>query len=69
MPRLLITLDYDQACMGGPPFAVSNEEVQELYQDRTSLVLLEDSDVLAANERFRQQGLDRLVEAVWRIGA
>lgn len=69
VPRLLITLDYDQACMGGPPFAVSNEEVQELYQDRSSLVLLEDSDVLAANERFRQQGLDRLVEAVWRIGA
>lgn len=69
VPRLLITLDYDQACMGGPPFAVSNEEVQELYQDRSSLILLEDCDVLAANERFRQQGLDRLVEAVWRIGA
>ena len=69
VPRLLITLDYDQACMSGPPFAVSNDEVQELYQDRTSLVLLEDSDVLAENERFRQQGLDRLVEAVWRIGA
>ena len=69
VPRLLITLDYEQSRMGGPPFAVSNEEVQELYQDRSSLVLLESSDVLADNARFREQGLDRLVESVWRIGA
>jgi thiopurine S-methyltransferase len=69
VPRLLITLDYDQSRMGGPPFAVSNEEVQELYQDRSSLVLLESSDILADNVRFREQGLDRLIESVWRIGA
>lgn len=69
VPRLLITLDYDQSRMGGPPFAVSNEEVQELYQDRSSLVLLESSDILTDNVRFREQGLDRLVESVWRIGA
>ena len=69
MPRLLITLDYDQARMDGPPFAVSQEEVRELYHDRSSLVMLEANDVLADNERFREQGLDRLVEAVWCMGA
>lgn len=69
VPRLLITLDYDQSCMEGPPFAVSHEEVQELYEDRSSLVLLGASDVLNENERFREQGLERLVESVWRIGA
>jgi len=69
VPRLLITLAYDQARMEGPPFAVSEEEVQELYEDRSSLVMLEANDVLADNERFREQGLDRLVEAVWRMGA
>jgi len=31
--------------------------------------MLEANDVLADNERFREQGLDRLVEAVWRMGA
>jgi thiopurine S-methyltransferase len=69
VPRLLITLDYDQSRMQGPPFAVSHEEVQELYQDRTSLVLLGASDVLSENENLREKGLDRLVESVWRVGA
>lgn len=68
-PRLLITLDYDQSKMAGPPFAVSEEEVRELYEDRSSLVMLESKDVLTDNERFREQGLDWLVEAVWRMGA
>jgi thiopurine S-methyltransferase len=28
---LLITLDYDQAQMDGPPFAVLDDEVQRLF--------------------------------------
>lgn len=69
VPRLLITLDYDQSRMTGPPFAVSDEEVRELYADRSSLVRLAAEDVLADNPRFREQGLDRMVESVWRMGA
>jgi thiopurine S-methyltransferase len=68
-PRLLITLDYDQSQMSGPPFAVSDEEVEALYADRGSLTKLAATDVLADNARFREQGLDRLIETVWRIGA
>ena len=30
-PQLLITLDYDQTQMEGPPFSVSEAEVQKLY--------------------------------------
>ena len=30
-PQLLITLDYDQTQMEGPPFSVSEAEVQNLY--------------------------------------
>ena len=69
VPRLLITLNYDQSQMEGPPFAVAEEEVRELYHDRSSLLMLEANDVLAENERFQAQGLDRLVESVWRMGA
>ena len=31
---LLITLDYDQAQMDGPPFAVLDDEVQRLFGGR-----------------------------------
>ncbi|HID48915.1 MAG TPA: thiopurine S-methyltransferase [Chromatiales bacterium] len=69
VPRLLITLDYDQSRMAGPPFAVGDEEVRDLYAERGSLVRLAAEDVLADNPRFREQGLDRMVESVWRMGA
>jgi thiopurine S-methyltransferase len=69
VPRLLITLDYDQNNMTGPPFAVSDEEVRDLYADRASLIRLAAENVLENNARFREQGLDHLVESVWRMGA
>ena len=35
--QLLITLDYDQSQMDGPPFSVNGEQIQDLYGDRYSL--------------------------------
>ncbi len=67
-PRLLVTLDYDQDKAEGPPFAVSDEEVRELFADHGSLTRLAATDILDANPRYRDKGLDRLVESVWRIG-
>ena len=32
--QLLITLDYDQSLLAGPPFSVSEAEVRSLYGDR-----------------------------------
>jgi thiopurine S-methyltransferase len=37
--QLLITLDYDQSRMSGPPFAVSDEEVRRLYSGRAPVLL------------------------------
>lgn len=68
IPRLLITLDYDQSKMHGPPFAVSDEEIQQLYSERDEIIRLEASDIIKDNERFSQRGLNSLVESVWRIG-
>jgi len=67
-PRLLITLDYDQAKAEGPPFAVSDDEVRELYANHASLTRLAAADILDDNPKYREKGLDRLVESVWRIG-
>ncbi len=65
---LLITLDYDQALMEGPPFAVADEEVQRLLADGWRLQFLEVRNVLPEqNWKFLQRGLDRLDERVYRL--
>jgi thiopurine S-methyltransferase len=61
---LLVTLDYPQTEMDGPPFAVSDREVHELY---TRVQPLTSQDVLVQNDRFRQRGVSRLNENAYLI--
>ena len=44
-PQLLICYEYDQNLMQGPPFSVSNAEVEQHYKDRYDLTLLASTDV------------------------
>ena len=62
---LLITLDYEQGVMDGPPFAVSAGEVEGLFQPHFRIEQLLDADRLDAFPGFRQRGLQRLREQVF----
>jgi thiopurine S-methyltransferase len=64
---LLITLEYNQSIMSGPPFSVSHNELVKLYQAEFSVQLLFEADVLDQHERFRQRGLNYLTERVYKI--
>jgi thiopurine S-methyltransferase len=64
---LLITLDYPQPEMAGPPFAVSANEVEALYHERFTIRLLSQLDVLAQEPRFQERGLSRLNESVFLL--
>ena len=64
---LLVTLDYDQAHMEGPPFAVADDEVQRLFAANWQLQSLASADVLGENWRFLKRGLERLDERVYRL--
>jgi thiopurine S-methyltransferase len=64
---LLISLDYDQSRMQGPPFAVTEAEVRALFGSDFAIDTLADFDALAENPRFAQRGLDRLREHVYRL--
>lgn len=64
---LLITLDYDQAKIDGPPFSVSDEEVQRLLAEDWKLNILQTSDVLKGSVKFEQRGVERLEERVYRL--
>ncbi len=64
---LLITLEYDQNKMSGPPFSVSTEEVDALYSSSFDIQLLDQHNVLDDQIRFKQRGLDYLVESVYLL--
>lgn len=59
---LLITFDYPQHEMPGPPFAVCMDEVISLYQSHAEITLLRQQNVLEQNPRFQERGLSRLQE-------
>jgi len=64
---LLITLDYDQAEMLGPPFSVPTDEVYQYYADAFSINLLECNNVIDERPRWRKVGLTALSESVFRL--
>jgi thiopurine S-methyltransferase len=64
---LLITLEYPQAEMKGPPFSVDSEEVRRLFSGHHSIDELARGDVLANEPRLRARGLSSLTEVCYRL--
>ncbi|KJK19466.1 thiopurine S-methyltransferase [Pseudomonas sp. 2(2015)] len=63
---LLITMDYDQALLPGPPFAVVDAQVRQLFADWQPHEL-EARDILAESPKFVQAGVPMLFERVYRL--
>jgi thiopurine S-methyltransferase len=66
-PTLLVTLEYPQQEMDGPPFSVSEEEVRRLFEPQRQVTRLYQQSILAENPRFQARGLSRLEEKAFRI--
>lgn len=66
-PMLLVAFDYPQHEMAGPPFAVSEAEVQALYGPWCSVSLVQEADILAQETRIRERGVTRLQEKVYLL--
>lgn len=64
---LLVTMEYPQDEMSGPPFAVREDEVHRLYDKRFTVACLFTKDILAENPRFRERGLSALAEKVYLL--
>ncbi len=62
---LLVTLEYNQAEMAGPPFSVSNDEVKVLFGADYAIECLFKDDALKQNEYFKERGLSQLVESAY----
>lgn len=60
-PILLITLDYPQAERQGPPFAVGEGEVRELYAGRWQVEKIASRDLRGENDRAQLSRFDEQV--------
>ncbi len=63
---LLVTFEFDQDKIGGPPFSIGEDEVRALFSPRFSVELLEHLDE-PAGDRFKKAGIPVLREAIYRI--
>ena len=64
---LLITLEYPQAQLDGPPFAVLEGEVDALLGGRWRLQTLEMADILGESPKFLKAGVTGLQERVYLL--
>ncbi|MBS64551.1 thiopurine S-methyltransferase [Salinisphaera sp.] len=68
-PGLLITLDYDQSQMNGPPFAVGEDEVNTLFESCGEITLLENGSRLGGKDMLAERGVQSAEEYVYRLAA
>jgi thiopurine S-methyltransferase len=61
---LLLTLQYDASKLQGPPFSVSDRDVSTYWSGR--LEKLQSREIIDSETRFKQKGLESLVETVWQ---
>jgi thiopurine S-methyltransferase len=62
--QLLITLDYEQSRVAGPPFAVPATEVSKYWPD---LVAVDEFNAIEESPpKFRAAGLTTVTETIWR---
>lgn len=64
-PVLLVTMEYPEGQMQGPPFCVLEEEVRALYADRFDVQRQTVRDVLAEYPHLSERGISRLDEKVF----
>ena len=61
--RLVVTLEYDQALVGGPPFSVLPDEMRRYWPDLERIQAT--NEIATAPPKFRSARLESVVEAVW----
>lgn len=63
---LLVTLEYPQSEMQGPPFSVPQTEVEQLF-GFAKIAKLYSQDILEKEPKFKERGLSKFVESTYLI--
>lgn len=64
---LLITLDYPQPQMNGPPFSVGHDDVLALYAGHCAATLIDRRDILDKEPKFLAAGVSKLDTLVYAL--
>ncbi len=64
---LLVTVDYPQHEMAGPPFSVGDDEVRALFEPAFRVERLQSASVLEEEAKFRERGVTRMHETAWHL--
>ena len=64
---LLLTIDYPQHQMKGPPFAVPPEQVEQLLGETFVVECSEERDILEQEWRFKAVGITRMFDYVYCV--
>lgn len=67
VPQLLVTMDYNQDEMSGPPFSVSADNVESYYASSMNIDVLHSEERINKEPRFRERGLTSMNETVYRL--
>jgi thiopurine S-methyltransferase len=66
---LLVTMEYPEHEMAGPPFSVREEETRTLFSEWFSVERVAEADILPDSPGFRAKGLTSLYEKIWILSA
>lgn len=61
----LISIEYPEHEIAGPPFSVPQQEIEKLFGAYYSIDILESRDGLAASDNLRKRGITRLEETAY----
>jgi thiopurine S-methyltransferase len=64
---LLVSMDYPQDEMSGPPYAVTDNEVRDLFGSNFQVTRLHTLDLLKDTKRYSDMGLSRLLEHIYML--
>jgi thiopurine S-methyltransferase len=64
---LLLTLEYDQSGVKGPPFSVSGEEVERLYGERCRIEQLGSLTTTEVPPHFNAAGISKVTESIYHL--
>ncbi len=64
---LLVTFEYDQKLVAGPPFSVHDDEIEALYGERCDIELLDCGCTTNVPPHFETHGVTTFAERVYRL--
>jgi thiopurine S-methyltransferase len=66
---LVISFEYDETKMSGPPFSVRGDEIRNLYGSRFSIRRVSSTELIGKSEKYQSMGLESMMQTCWIMEA